>query len=192
MFETLPARGGPLPLWPYYFSAAVAAVAGLAMIWIWSPEDLPAKADLVMISGDIATVRIKDDISGTGTGAMLAAYTSVYFTFKGEDREYRYPSTQPAYVLVRDFTAVNIDVWVDGAKIDGGGPLRIWQIKENNPHNLLMKATFVPYEAIITRLATIDRSMVIAGRWLLALSVGLILIGRGVQSGNGRRYLEWK
>lgn len=191
MFDSLPARGGPLPVWPYYFSAAVAALAGLAMIWVWSPEDFPAKADLVMVSGDIATVRIRDDITGGSAGAILPAVTSVYFTFKGAAREYRYPSTQPDYFLVRDYTAINLDVWVDGAKIGGAAPLRIWQIKENNPYNLTQKATFITYEAIVNRLISIDRSMVLAGRWLLLLCIGPILIGRGVHAGNHRRFQEW-
>lgn len=192
MFDSHPARGGPLPVWPYHFSAAVAALAGLAMIWIWSPEDFPAKADLAMVSGDIARVRVRDDITGGAAGAIMPAVTSVYFTFKGAEREYRYPSTQPDYFLVRDYTAVNLDVWVDGAKIGGAAPLRIWQIRENNPNNLLTDPTFVTYEAIIDRLISIDRSMVIAGRWLLLLCASLILIGRGVQAGNHRRFQEWR
>ncbi len=190
MFDSSPSRGGPLPVWPYYFTAVVAALVGLGMIWIWSPEDFPAKADLVMVNGDIAAVRVRDDISGTGAGAMITGFTSVYFTLT--DREYFYPSNQPDYLLVRDYTAVNIDIWVDSAKRDGAAPLRIWQIKENNPNNLLADATFVPYEAIVTRLTTIDRSRVIAGRWLLVLGLGLMLMGRGVQAGNGRRFRDWK
>ncbi len=161
------------------------------MIWIWSPEDFPAKADLVKLNGDIATVRVRDDISGTGAGAMLTAFTSVYFTFTDRDGEYFYPSNQPDYLLVRDYTAVNIDVWVEAAAIGGAAPLRIWQIKENNPNNQLERATHVPYEAIIARLTTIGRSMVITGRWLLVLGLGLILMGRGVQAGNGRRFRDW-
>ncbi len=187
MFDSSPRRGGPLPVWPYYFIAAVAAVAGLGMIWIWSPEGFPAKGDLVKVSGDIATVRVRDDISGTGAGAMMTGFTSVYFTFTNRDGEYFYPSNQPDFLLVRDYTAVNIDVWVDGAEIGGTAPLRIWQIVENNPNNLMERATHVPYEAIIARLTTIGRSMVSAGRWLLVLCFGLILMGRGVQIGNGRR-----
>ena len=191
MFDSLPRRGGPLAVWPYYFSAVVAALMGLGMVWIWSPEDFPAKADLVMVNGDIATVRIRDDISGTGAGAMMTAFTSVYFTFTDQNREYFYPSNQPNYLLVRDYTAVNIDVWVEAAEIGGAAPLRIWQIVENNPNNMLEEATDVPYEAIIARLTTLDRSMVIAGRWLLVLGFGLILVGRGVQAGNGRRFRDW-
>ncbi len=121
---------------------------------------------------------------------MLTAFTSVYFTFTDRDGEYFYPSNQPDYLLVRDYTAVNIDVWVEAAETGGAAPLRIWQIKENNPNNLTQDATNIAYEAIIARLTTIDRSMVIAGRWLLLFGVGLMIIGRGVQSGNGRRLLE--
>ncbi len=192
MFDTSPSRPGPLPVWPYYFTAAVAAMIGLAMVWFWAPGDVPARADLVMVNGDIATVRIRDDFSGTAAGAVLPAATSVYFTFKGNQREYFYPSAQPDYRLVRDYTAVNIDVWVVASKIDGNAALRIWQIKEHNPSNLTQDATFIGYEAIIARLNSIGRSMVIAGRWIFLLGCGLILLGRGVQLGNGRRFLEWK
>lgn len=190
MLDSSPRRPGPLPVWPYYFTAAVAAMAGLGMIWIWSPGDFPAKADLVKLNGDIATVRVRNDISGTGAGTMLTAYTTVYFTFTDRDGEFFYPSTQPDYLLVRDFTAVNIDVWVEAAAIGGAEPLRIWQIQEHNPYSLLVAETFVSYEAIIARLTTIGRSMVLAGRWLLALSGGLILLGRGVRMRNKRRLWE--
>ena len=191
MFDSAPSRPGPLPVWPYYFTAVVAIIAGLAMVWIWSPEDFPAKAELVKVSGDIARVRIRDNISGTSAGAMMTGFTTVYFTFKNHDGEYFYPSTQPDYRLVRDFTAVNIDVWVETAEIGGTEPLRIWQIKENNPINLMAAETYVGYQAIIDRLATIGRSMVIAGRWLLVLAGGLILLGRIVQIRNKRRFREW-
>ena len=188
MFDAGPSRSGPLPIWPFYFTAAIAAVAGLGMIWIWSPEDFPAKADLVKVNGDIASVRIRDDFSGTGAGAMMTAFTSVYFTFENLGGEYFYPSTQPDYRLVRDYTAVNIDVWIEAGEIGGTEPLRIWQIKENNPNNLIEVATYVPYEAIIARLSTIGRSMVIAGRWLLVLAGGLILFGLGLSARNKRRF----
>lgn len=188
MFDSGSSRSGPLPIWPFYFTAAIAAVAGLGMIWIWSPEDFPAKADLVKVNGDIASVRIRDDFSGTGAGAMMTAFTSVYFTFENHGGEYFYPSTQPDYRLVRDYTAVNIDVWIEAAEIGGTEPLRIWQIKENNPNNLIEIATFVPYEAIIARLTTIDHSMVIVGRWLLVLCLSLILLGLGVSARNKRRF----
>ena len=186
----MPRRGGPLAVWPYFFCAVVSALAGLAMIWIWSPEDFPAMAELEMVNGDIATVRVRDDISGTAAGAMMTGFTSVYFTFKNRGGEFFYPSNQPDYLLVRDFTAVNIDVWVDAAAIGGSGPFRIWQIKENNPSNLIAPETLVTYGAITARLTAIDRSMVIAGRRLLLLSFGLILIGRGVQMRNARRFIS--
>lgn len=188
MFDSSPSRRGPLPIWPYYFTAVVTAVAGLGMIWMWAPEDFPAKADLEMVNGDIASVRIRDDFSGTSAGAMLTGFTTVYFTFKDGDDEYFYSSNQPDYLLVRDYTAVNIDIWVETAKIGGADPLRIWQIVEHNPNNMLERATDITYEAIFARLTTIDRSMVINGRWFLVFSYGLMLLGRGVQTRNRRRF----
>ena len=187
MFDTTPDAHGPVPVWPCFFIATVATIVGLVMIVAWWPESYPDKQDLVLINGDIATVRVKDDISGTSAGAILPAATSVYFTFKGQQGEFYYPSTHPEYQVVRDYTAVNIDVWVDGEVIGTGQPYRIWQIKEHSPYNLVLAATFVPFEDIIERLNQIDGSMVETGWNVLALAFGFMLLGVGLQHVNRRR-----
>lgn len=187
MFDSDPDGHRQLPVWQCYFLAAVAAITGLAMVVVWWPESFPDKQDLVAIGGDIATVRIKDDISGTSAGAILPAVTSVYFTFKDQEGEFYYPSTQPDYRIVRDYTAVNIEVWVERGAIGTGKPLRIWQLREHNPYNLILEATDVSYEAIIERLTKIDRSMVEVGWYVLTLAFGLVLLGAGMQHINRRR-----
>ncbi len=64
-----------------------------------------------MVSGEIASVVVRDDIFNTWAGAMMpGGLTSTYFTLKGVDGEFRYPSTHPKYLLVRNHTAVAIDV----------------------------------------------------------------------------------
>ena len=187
MFDTAPDGHRPLPVWQCYFLAALTTIVGLVMIVVWWPESFPDKQDLVTISGDIATVRVKDDISGTSAGAILPAATSVYFTFKGQEGEFYYPSTQPDYRIVRDYTAVNIEIWVERDAVGAGKPLRIWQLREHNPYNLVLEATDVSYEAIIERLTKIDRSMVETGWYVLALAFGLGLTGAGLQHINRRR-----
>ena len=187
MLDTTPDASGPLTVWPCFFLAAIATMVGLMMIVVWWPENFPDKQDLVMINGDIATVRIKDDISGTSAGAILPAVTSVYFTFKRQEGEFYYPSTHPDYQIVRDYTAVNIDVWVERDAIGAGKPLRIWQLREHNPYNLILEATDVPYEAVIERLTKVDRSMVETGWYVLALAFGFVLLGVVLQHVNRRR-----
>jgi hypothetical protein len=190
MLDSSPDTSDTITIWPYYFLAAVAVIVGVVMIAVWSPESFPDKDELVLVNGDIATVRIKDDISGTSAGAILPAATSIYFTFKNRGGEFYYPSTQPDYRIVRDFTAVNIDVWVEPDALDGDQPIRIWQILEHNPYNLVLAATDVSYEAIIARLETIDSSMVDTGWNILALAFGLALLGIGLQHINRRRDAE--
>jgi hypothetical protein len=190
MLDTSPDASDYFTIWPYYFLAVVSVLIGLVMIVVWWPESFPDKDELVMVKGDIATVRIKDDISGTSAGAFMPAVTSVYFTFKKQDGEYFYPSTQPDYRIVRDFTAVNIEVWVVKEELGGGLPIRIWQIVEDNPYNLVLEATNVTYEAVIERLVIIDRSMVVAGYYVLVLAFGFVLFGVGLQHVNRRRDAE--
>ena len=187
MLDTSPEPSGPLPVWPCFFMAVVATIVGVFMVAVWWPRGFPDETELVMISGDIATVRIKDDISGTSAGALLPAATSVYFTFKDRKGEFYYPSTQPDYRKVRDFTAVNIDIWVEAAKVGGDAPLRIWQLREHNPYNYVLPATVVEYDAVTARLTAIDRSMVRSGALVLVLAFGFALFGVGLQRLNRYR-----
>jgi hypothetical protein len=187
MLDATPDATDAYTIWPYYFFAAVGTIIALVIIVVWWPESFPNKDELVMVNGDIATVIIKDDISKTSAGAMLPAVTSVYFTFKNQHGEYYYPSTQPDYRLVRDFTAVNLDIWVEKDAQDGSEPVRIWQIVEHAHYNVVQKATDISYETIIARLVTIDRSMVVMGYNVLALAFGFVLLGIGLQHVNRRR-----
>ena len=173
-----------LPVWPYYFLASVAALIGGAFVGVWWPGDYPRADALVKVSGDIATVAIRDDISDSSAGAFMPALTAVYFTMKGIEGEFRYPSSHPKYVMVRDFTAVAMDVWVEKAEIGTGRPMTIWAIEERNPHNLVMPATSIGYDDIVGELVETDRSMVEAGAWLLAIAAALTAAGLLVQRRN--------
>ena len=173
-----------LPVWPYWFLAIAAALAGGAMVHSWWPGDYPGEDELVKVSGEIVTARIRDDISDSSAGAFMPALTAVYFTMKGIEGEFRYPSSHPKYVMVRDFTAVALDVWVEAAEIGTGRPMTIWAIEERNPYNLVMEATSIGYDDIVGELAETDRSMVEAGGWLLAIAAALLAVGFLVQRRN--------
>jgi len=171
-------------VWPYYALAFAAALIGTLFVYNWWPTDYPREDELVMISGDIATVVIRDDISDTSAGAIMPALTAVYFTLKGVEGEFRYPSSHPEYVKVRDFTAVAMDVWVEKAEIGSGRPMTIWAIEERNPYNLVMEATSIGYDDIAGELIETDRSMVEAGAWLSGLAAALAAVGLLVQWRN--------
>ncbi len=173
-----------LPVWPYYFLAIAIGLAGGASIYAWWPTGYPGEDELVKVSGDIATARIRDDISDSSAGAFMPALTAVYFTMKGIEGEFRYPSSHPKYVMVRDYTAVALDVWVEAAEIGTGRPMTIWAIEERNPYNLVMSATSIGYGDIVGELAETDRSMVEAGLWLLAIAAALTAAGLLVQRRN--------
>lgn len=165
----------------------MAGIAAIALIAIWWPSGYPDESELVKVSGEIDTIVVRDDVSGTSAGAMMPTMTSVYFTLKGVDGEFRYPSAHPKYGIVRDYTAVAIDVWVDGSEIGAGQPMIIWQIQEHNPYNLVVAETFVSFAEVIETLTRTGRSMVEIGYWLLALSAAFALIGVGVGRWNRKR-----
>lgn len=171
-----------------FFLSGLGGVLAVVFVVFWWPSDYPAESDLVKVNGEISSVVDRDDIFNTWAGAMMpGGLTSTYFTLKGVDGEFRYPSTHPKYLLVRDHTAVAIDTWVDGAEMGSGRPLVIWQIREHNPHNYRMEETSVSHAEVIEWRIGIDRSRVEAGYWLYGISVALALVGVGVRRWNRGR-----
>jgi hypothetical protein len=182
-----PRKFGPFPVWPYFFLSAITGVLGSVFLFVWWPSGYPEEADLVRIGGDIASTVVRDDISNTSAGAMLPGITSVYFKLEGLDDEFRYPSTHPNFLLVRDYTAVAIDIRVVAAELGTGAPVTIWQIQERNPHDAASDLTNVSYDEVIERLLAVDRSMVEVGYWLLAACAGFLLIGAAIGRWNRPR-----
>jgi hypothetical protein len=189
---TVPSRFSPfrfvtrrLPVWPYFFLGTIAVVFGGLFVVLWWPEDLPQESDLVMVSGDIASISVRDDISDSSAGAILPAMTSVYFKLEGVDGEFRYPFSHPQYSLVRNHTAVRVDLWVRRDDIGGDEPMTIWQIQEHNPYREpYVEETFVSRDEIVARLTRSGAAMVRFGAWLLAAAGALLLFGFWVRRHN--------
>ena len=166
-----------LPVWPWYALALVAGAVGVVLMVTAGPaERYPTLKDLTMISGNIEAVQIRDWISGSQGGASLAAATSVFFRLEGVDDEVFYPSVQPDYFEVRDRTSVAIDVWVETAAMGSGEPLRIWQIRERNPYNLIGVETSIPLERIVAQLRKVEQASIAWGRWLFILAAVFLAI----------------
>ncbi|MGH6718543.1 MAG: hypothetical protein ACREER_04440 [Alphaproteobacteria bacterium] len=167
---------GRIAVWPFFAIAVVALMAGGTFVTAWWPDAPPAKESLSKITGKIKAVVVKDDLTGSAVAAA-AGMQSAYFTLEGHDVEFRYPSLFPRYFEVRDRVAVEVDVWIDPAEVGTGRPLLVWQIQEHNPYNIIGPETFVPYEDIVERVTRVDRSMVRAGTWILAIAPPFLVLG---------------
>ncbi len=178
-----------LPVWPFHAWALVAVVLGSVFVVVWWPERYPDEGELAKLSGQVATISLRDDILGTKAGGILQGWTSTYFTLEGIDGEFRYPRSHPKNIVVRDRTGATVDVWVDRSAIGGAEPMVIWQIREHNPYkkdleNILGPETFVSHAEIVNRLTQIDRSMIEAGVGLLGLALVFFLLGVGAKRWN--------
>ncbi len=176
-----------LTVWPYYFLGIVALVTATVFIVGWWPKGFPDADELTMVSGKIRTVVIRDDFSKTMAGAAMPSLTSVYFTLKGVDDTFRYPSTHPRYYDVAYRTAGIIDVWVEAAARGTGEPVTIWQIQEHSAFNVTAPATFVAYDEVFATLTKTARSTVRSGFWLLSIAAVLLVLGVVVQRINRSR-----
>jgi len=189
---TMTASAKRLPVWPFHAWALVAVVLGSVFIVSWWPQRYPDESELVELSGPVATISVRDDILGTKAGGALQGWTSTYFTLEGIDGEFRYPRSHPKNLVVRNRTGVALDIWVARTAIGGDEPMIIWQIREHNPYkaenqNVLGAETFVSHAEIVSRLTEVDRSMVRAGVWLLAIGLAFVLLGAGAKRWNQYR-----
>ncbi len=171
-------------VWPYFFLASVLLIAASVLLVVWRPGEYPAKTDLVKFSGNIASIVIKDDISGTGVGALLPGLSAVYFTLEGVQGEFQYPYTHPRYLLVRSDTSDFVEIWVDKAELAENLTVTIWQIREHTTYTYRNPPTFVTYEEVVERQIERHRSFFNLGLGSLAVAVVLALVGIGLRRWN--------
>jgi hypothetical protein len=168
-------------VWPYFFLACVLLIAAIALVVVWRPDEYPAKTDLVRLCGDIASIVVRDDISGTGVGAVLPGLNAVYFTLKGIQGEFRYPYTHPKYLLVRSDTSDFIEVWVDKTELSENMTVTIWQLREHTSYTYRNPPTFVSYEEVIERQVERDRSYFNLGLGSFVAAAVLAFVGIGLR-----------
>jgi len=179
-------------VWPFYALGLFTLILGSVFIFIWWPGQYPDESGLVRLSGKIAKIEVRDDLSDSTAGAMLQGWTSTYFILEGIDGEFRYPRTHPKNLLVRDQTSVALDVWVERAAIGRNKPMIIWQLREHNPYkkehsDVLTEETFVTHAEIVERLKQIDRSMVKTGIGFLVFGFASVLLGTAARWWNINR-----
>lgn len=184
-------RFGPRPVWPYYaYSVCALIVAILACIIYW-PMSIPERDELTLSGGKMTRLIIRDNFSGTGAGAMLPIFTTVYMKFDGFDHEFQYPWTFPKFHLVRDRTAVYVDIWVEKAALKSGETPLIWGLEEKNHYKTAEEQTIITLEEVIAGQQENGIMLIKVCLAMAALSVLFAFVAIAIGRRNRRKYPEY-
>ncbi len=147
-----------------YFLGTVSVLAGI-VIYLTNIPNVPDEEDLVSYTGYVVGIRLEKDFDGTDV---------VYFLIRDDDVRYKYMSTYPMYVEVRDRLGIyrDVDMMIEkDAEPDFDGAVRIWGLVEHDPYN---PGTVVTFQEIVDETTETDRSWQAVG--LYVLGGGLILL----------------
>lgn len=184
---------GPRSVWPWFFCGILfPCLIGLAFLTTW-PGDIPAESELVSVGGPLKTSRVRDDLSDSYGGAVLPVFTSVYMRFEGDEHEYRYPWHHAQYFYVREYTFVNVEIWVreEDLNKNDGKPVMIWALEEHNPFEPAEDQTIVTYQEGTAQLNKNIDSLMNLSKWLGSGSVIFLVIGFWTMHWNRRNYPEY-
>ena len=154
-----------------YFLGGIALV-GAIIIYATNIPNVPDEDDLVEIKGFLTAIQLQKDFDGTDV---------VFLKFRDREQRFRYLSTYPMYVEVRDRLGIyrDVDILVEESKLeDESSSPRIWGLVEHDPRN---PGTVVTYQEIFDETTETDRS------WqAVALYMGLggliaIALGWGIR-----------
>ena len=147
-----------------YFLGTVSVLAGI-VIYLTNIPNVPDEDDLVSYTGYVVGIRLEKDFDGTDV---------VYFLIRDDEVRYKYMSTYPMYVEVRDRLGIyrDIDMMIEkDAEPDFDGAVRIWGLGEHDPYN---PGAVVTIQEIVDETTETDRSWQAVG--LYVLGGGLILL----------------
>lgn len=184
-------RQRPYSVFYYYFFSFLAALAALlawAVIW---PEDVPARNDLVMTGGEIKTIRIHDNISDTGAGAMFPVLSTVYFRLKGIEGEFRYPWTFPYYSKVKDQTGGYVDIWVEESALGRDEVPLIWALQEINSYKDDDRQISVRFEDVAASQEGLYQKLIKFCLYMAGASVVFGFLGYRVGRWNRRNFPDY-
>jgi hypothetical protein len=154
-----------------YFLGAVSALAG-AIIYATNIPNVPDEDDLVSHSGFLVGIRLEKDFDGTDV---------VYFIFRGEETRYKYLSTYPMYVEVRDRLGIyrDVDILIEKDASPGlDGAIRMWGLVEHDPYN---EGTVVTYQDIYDETTETDRSWQNVAFYLFGGGLLVVLMAYGIR-----------
>ena len=173
------------PVWGYFAVALLCLVGGLGFLWSSFEWSMPRESVLTRVQGEIATIRIVDDLSGQPIG-LNTPLNSIHFTLKGNPTVFRYPSGWPGYTDLYERLAFTVDIWVDPAELDGQEPVLVYALKQTTPAHWAYPAVSVNYDAIREAQETGKRSYRLPGFVLLMLAPVVFLFGYLIVLSNRR------
>ena len=171
------------PVWGYFALALIALVAGST--FLVSSRDqtrLPDQNDLTIVTGEIATVRVIDDLSQKAT-ALMTPLNSVHFTLVDNPIVFRYPSRWPSYSDLYNRLAFKVDVWVDPKDLKTDEPVIIYGLRQTLPKGWTNPPIEVHYDDIVAAQAAGRQSYRLPGIVLVLLAplaafVGVLMVRR--------------
>jgi hypothetical protein len=154
-----------------YFLGTVSVLAGI-VIYLTNIPNVPDEDDLVSYTGYVVGIRLEKDFDGTDV---------VYFLIRDDEVRYKYMSTYPMYVEVRDRLGIyrDIDMMIEkDAEPDFDGAVRIWGLVEHDPYN---PGTVVTFQEIVDETTETDRSWQAVGLYVLGGGLVLLLLAYGIR-----------
>jgi len=131
-----------------YFLGGVALLGGV-IIYFTNIPNIPDEDDLETYMGFLTAVRLEKDFDGTDV---------VYLRFRDNPQVYKYLSTYPMYVEVRDRLGIyrDVEILIEKNKpLDENNALRVWGLVEHDPFR---EGTVVTYAEVYDEVTKTDRS----------------------------------
>ena len=155
--------------WLYFLGGI--ALAGAIIIYATNIPNVPDEDELLEVKGFVVAIHLEKDFDGTDV---------VFLKYRDNEQRFRYLSTYPLYVEVRDRLGIyrDVDILVEKDKLgDDSVSPRIWGLVEHDPIN---EGTVVTYQQILEETTETDRSwqavalyMGFAGLVAIALAWGI-------------------
>lgn len=156
--------------WLYFLGGV--AVIGAVIIYATNIPNVPAEDELVEFKGFLISVQLQKDFDGTDV---------VFLKYRDRDQRFRYLSTYPMYVEVRDRLGIyrDVDILVEKKALENPDVSpRIWGLVEHDP---LHEGTVVTYQDIYDETTETDRSWQAVGLYMGLGGLIAIVLAWGIR-----------
>jgi hypothetical protein len=157
----------------------IAVASGLVLSTLGVPRRVPGEAELVPVSGRVATVAKLDDWSGAPIGDAAPGMTSINVTLEGLAERFRYPAGHPRYFQVYESLVGEVTLWVEAIPLAQGEPRTIWAIETSG--------LTVGRDEVAATLERTGTGNARSGGWLMLLGGSLLVAGWLGSGWNARR-----